>query len=104
MGKLIAMTTTSITTTTAATPNTTAAADMLTGALGLAWDTIRQSTTVGDQIDLSEPYDNDLWCACARLHNAALALEAVVEEAAARLGVDMDDVLSLCSDRETAAQ
>jgi hypothetical protein len=63
---------------------------LITGALGLAWDTIRLSAAARDQIDLSEPYDNELWCAFDRLHNAALALEAAVEEAAARLGVDRE--------------
>jgi hypothetical protein len=54
-------------------------------------------------MDHSEHYDPAIWTACRALMDAGLALEAVVEGAAARLGVDMDDVLSLCSDRETAA-
>jgi mannose/cellobiose epimerase-like protein (N-acyl-D-glucosamine 2-epimerase family) len=93
------MTTDEMTTTTELTTTKTAAA-LLSDALGHAWAAVRGGNDMSGEIDTSAHYDAAVWTACRALMNAGLALEAVVEEAAARLGVDVDDVLSLCAGRE----
>jgi hypothetical protein len=84
------MTTACITTTTTKTPT-----ELLADTLGHAWDAIRGGERLSG--------DAAVWTACRALMDAGLALEAVLEEAAARMGVDMDDVLSMCSGREACA-
>ena len=99
--------TTTDTTTTDTAITTTTATELLSDTLGHAWAAVRGGYVLSGEIDHSPHYDDAVWTACRALMDAGLALEAVVEEAAERLGVDMDDVLSavlsLCSgDRETA--
>jgi hypothetical protein len=95
------MTTDCITTTTELTTTKTAAAS-LSDTLLHACAAVRGGYVMSGGVDHSTHYDPAVWTARQRLMSAGLALEAVVEEAATRLGVDMDDVLRLCSDRETA--
>jgi mannose/cellobiose epimerase-like protein (N-acyl-D-glucosamine 2-epimerase family) len=97
------MTTDCITTTATEITTTKTAAALLADTRGHAWAAVRGGYVISGGMDHSAHYDAAVWTACRALMDAGLALEAVVEGAAARLGVDMDDVLSLCSDRETAA-
>jgi hypothetical protein len=82
------MTTTVSITTATATTNTTAAG-LLTEALEAAWDAIRAGMHVGGTNEYSEHYTDAFHSACQRLREAGEALEAAVEAAAKRLGVDM---------------
>jgi mannose/cellobiose epimerase-like protein (N-acyl-D-glucosamine 2-epimerase family) len=94
------MTTACITTATTEITTTKTAAELLSDTLGHAWAAVRGGYVISGGMDHSAHYDAAVWTACRSLMDAGLALEAVVEEAAARMGVDMDNVLSLCADRE----
>ena len=91
-------------TNTAATVDTATATGLLTDALELAWSAIRGGMNTGGAIDHSEHYTDELHSACQRVMEAGLALEAAVEAAAKRLGVEMmADVLEPIMDRVACA-
>ena len=88
---------------TACNTTTKTATELLSDTLMQAWSAVQGGNRMSGDIDRSEHYDAAVWTAGQALRDAGLALEIAVEEAAERLGVDMDGVLGLCSDRLACA-
>ena len=89
-------------TTTEITTTNTTAVGLLTEGREAAWGAIRAGMRLEGTNEHSDHYTDAVHSACQHLREAGEALEAAVEAVADKLGVDMDDVLSLCVDRGTA--